>query len=124
MTTTAADPGAGTRTETCAAETLAALLLPSCWAYLTPADPTYAWIIQLSKPAGQNGARVHGTSARCDRAAGAIVVGDEPLGAADGEAAAGLFRALRAAGRYPGAHYWTSHRTRYPIAFGDADDHA
>ena len=118
VTTRAVDPEVEPDLEACAPEGLAKLLLPCCWPHLTPTDPRSAWIAQLAKPANGPGTALRTALARYDRATNAILIDEQPLEPDDEHAVAGLVAALRTAGRYPGARYWTHHRTRYPIGFG------
>ena len=115
--TRAVDDSVEARVETCEPETLARLLLTRCWPRLTPGDPQTAWVIHLSKRSKDPNAQ-QTTLARYDRTSRAILVNDQPLTTADGEAVASLVTALRAAGHNPGERYWTHRRTRYPAGFG------
>ena len=119
VTTQAVDPELERKLEACTPERLAELLLPCCWPHLTPTDPRSAWIAQLSKPTNGPGGALQTALARYDRAANAILIGEQPLEPDDEDVVAGLVAALRTAGRDPGERYWTHHRTRYPIGFGD-----
>ena len=115
--THAVDESVEARTETCGPEALARLLLARCWPRLTPGDPKNAWVMHLSKRSKDPNTK-QTTLARYDRGSHAVLVDDQPLETADGEAVASLVTALRAAGRNPGDHYWTHHRTPYPAGFG------
>ena len=119
VTTQAVDPELERDLEACTPERLAELLLPCCWPHLTPTDPRSAWIAQLSKPTNGPGGALQTALARYDRATNAILIGEQPLEPDDEHVVAGLVAALRTAGRDPGERYWTHHRTRYPIGFGD-----
>ena len=119
VTTQAVDPELERKLEACTPERLAELLLPCCWPHLTPTDPRSAWIAQLSKPTNGPGGALQTALARYDRAANAILIGEQPLEPDDEDVVAGLVAALRTAGRDPGERYWTHHRTRYPIGFGN-----
>ena len=105
--------------EACTPEGLAKLLLPCCWPHLAPTNPRSAWIAQLAKPTNRPRGTLQAALARYDRATNAILIDEQPLEPDDERAVAGLVAALRAAGRDPGERYWTHHRTRYPIGFGD-----
>ena len=119
MTTRAVDADVEPGLETCAPEQLVRLLLPCCWPHLTPTDPRSAWMAQLARQANGPGGAPRTALVRYDRASNAILINEQPLGPDDEQAVTGLVAALRTAGRDPGEHYWTHHRTRYPIGFGD-----